>query len=38
LEDFTLTLEKMKELIRLADSAELELFLERARAIRQDLS
>ena len=38
LEDFTDTLEKMKELIRLADSAELELFLERARAIRQDLS
>ena len=38
LEDFTTTLEKMKELIRLADSAELELFLERARAIRKDLS
>jgi prephenate dehydrogenase len=38
LEDFTTTLETMKELIRLADSAELELFLERARAIRQDLS
>ena len=38
LEDFTATLEKVKELIHLADSAELELFLERARAIRQDLS
>jgi prephenate dehydrogenase len=38
LEDFTATLEKMKELIDLADSAELELFLERARAIRKDLS
>ena len=37
LEDFTSTLEKMKELIHRADSAELELFLERARAIRQDL-
>jgi prephenate dehydrogenase len=38
LEDFTATLEQMKQLIHLADSAELELFLERARAIRQDLS
>jgi prephenate dehydrogenase len=38
LEDFTATLEKMKELIYRADSAELELFLEHARAIRQDLS
>ena len=38
LEDFTATLDKMKELIDLADSAELELFLERAQAIRKDLS
>ena len=38
LEDFTTTLEKMRELIDQANSAELELFLERARAIRQDLS
>ena len=38
LEDFSATLEKMKELLHLANPAELELFLERARAIRKDLS
>jgi prephenate dehydrogenase len=38
LKDFTEMLEKMKELIDLADPAELELFLERARAIRKDLT
>ena len=37
LEDFSAMLDTLKELIHLADSAELELFLERARAIRQDL-
>jgi prephenate dehydrogenase len=37
LEDFSAMLDTMKEFIQNADSAELELFLERARAIRQDL-
>jgi prephenate dehydrogenase len=38
LKDFTEMLEKIKELIDLADPVELELFLEHARAIRKDLT
>jgi prephenate dehydrogenase len=37
LEDFSAMLDKMKELILKGDAAGLELFLERARAIREDL-
>jgi prephenate dehydrogenase len=37
LEDFSAMLDKMKDLILKGDAAQLELFLERARAIREDL-
>ena len=37
LEDFSATLDSMKKMILNGDAAELELFLERARAIREDL-
>jgi prephenate dehydrogenase len=37
LEDFSATLDTMKEMILNSDAAELELFLERARAIRENL-
>jgi prephenate dehydrogenase len=37
LEDFSTMLDSMKQMILSRDAAALELFLERAKAIRQDL-
>jgi prephenate dehydrogenase len=37
LEDLSTTLDKMKQMILSRDAAALELFLERAKAIREDL-
>ena len=37
LEDFSAMLDTMREMILNGDAAQLELFLERARAIREDL-
>jgi prephenate dehydrogenase len=37
LEDFSAMLDTMREMLLNGDAAQLELFLERARAIREDL-